>query len=49
MGNFMDSEMGRTCDEVSREYQKSENTDRQSFSMGSTDSTVGENSQSKKS
>jgi len=43
----MDNEPGRTRDEVSREDQDEEN--RQSFHMGSIESTVGESSQSKES
>jgi len=43
MGNSKDSELVRTRDEASREDRDKE--DRQSFSMGSTDSTVGKSSQ----
>jgi len=43
MENLIDSEPGRTCDEASREDHNTE--DRQSFAMGSVDSTVGESSQ----
>jgi len=44
-GNSTDSELGRTRDEASREDQDTEH--RQSFPIGSIDSTVGESSQSK--
>ena len=46
MGNSIDMEPGRTHDRASKKNQDMES--RQSFPMGSVDSAVGENSQSRK-
>ena len=47
VGNSVDMELGRTRDEVSREIQDMEA--RQSFPMGSVDSSLSENSQNRES
>ena len=47
MGNSVDCEQGRTCDEASRKNQDMEK--RQSFPMGSIDSAVGESIQNRQS